>query len=137
MATTTKTKARTVKPAIVKAGDGSVRVRMVPAADAATVKTAGKAPSRTAKQAKAAPATGSRKKAAAPAPASAKPAEGVRERIWKLMQRKTGTTEREVCAELGWKKAGATISRAIKAAPFKVAKTKDESGRTRYVAGAK
>lgn len=51
------------------------------------------------------------------------------------MRREKGTSEREVCDELGgWKKAGATISRAIKTAPFAVRKERGEDGRTRYFA---
>ena len=73
-------------------------------------------------------------KAKKPATGAESRPEGVRERIWKMMQRKDGVTEREVCEALGWKKAGATISRAVKAAPFKVVKSKAENGRTVYSA---
>ena len=50
-----------------------------------------------------------------------------------MIQRDAGVTEREVCEALGWKKAGATIGRAIKAAPFAVKKERDGS-RARYYA---
>jgi hypothetical protein len=54
-----------------------------------------------------------------------------------LLLRPTGATEPEVCTELGWKQAGATISRTIKAAVatgrYAVDKTKDGRS-TRYVA---
>lgn len=130
------------KPAsFVLAGPGKIEPEeepapVEPAKPKRTRKAAAKPAAEPAKQAEAAPAdkTAGRKKAGSTAAktAGAKP-EGVRETIWRLMQRKNGCNEREVCAELGgWKKAGATISRAIKAAPFAVRKERGEDGRTRY-----
>jgi hypothetical protein len=92
-----------------------------------------------AKQGKAPAATKTGRKAKAPATAGRKAASGevspTFATIHRLMQRKDGCNEREVCEALGgWKKAGATISRAIKAAPFAVRKERVD-GRTRYFAG--
>ena len=111
----------------------------------AAKKTAAKPARKPAKQGKAktaaktAPAKkrGSTAARAVRKPAGDKP-ESVRETIWRLIQRKEGCNEREVCEELGgWKKAGATISRAIKAAPFKVRKERGADGRTRYFGAGK
>lgn len=73
-------------------------------------------------------------KAAKPAKQPATEATGVKAEILKLMQRKNGVSEREVCEKLNWAKAGATISRAIKLAPFKVAKERGDDGKMRYIA---
>jgi hypothetical protein len=108
-----------------------------PAAEAKPAKIAGKPGRSAAKQGKAKPAGRTSRKPSPPAVASRKRSgEGqpsVRETIWRLMQRKDGVSEREVCDELGWKKAGATISRAIKAAAFKVRKERID-GKVRYIA---
>lgn len=45
---------------------------------------------------------------------------------------KAGVSAAEVCKALGWVRAGATIGRAIKLAPFKVAKVRDADGVLRY-----
>jgi len=106
-------------------------------------KPAAKSAAKPAKQAKTKPATKAAAKPAKPAAKPAKPARetiaaigtatGVKAKILALIQRSTGATEREVCEALGWKKAGATIGRAIKTAPFNVRKER-EDGRTRYFA---
>jgi hypothetical protein len=62
---------------------------------------------------------------------------GIKGRILDLLLQPTGATEPEVCAALGWKQAGATIGRTIRAAVatghYAVDKTRD--GRvTRYTA---
>lgn len=129
----------------VKAGDGSVRVRKVakPAAPVEKPPRAGRGrrvdqaiAKRVAKAAKPAePVNGELAdglKAARKADAKTERGPTVKERIWALISRPEGATEREVCEALGgWKKAGATIGRAIKAADFGVRKEKD-GGRTRY-----
>jgi hypothetical protein len=61
-----------------------------------------------------------------------RPLRGAKATIIDMIAAKGGVTEPEICKALGWARAGATISRAIKLAPFKVAKAKDEDGRTRY-----
>jgi hypothetical protein len=80
----------------------------------------------------------------APAPkaatASAKPAtEGVQTATGAKMQiitmiasTKGGVSPGEIAKALGWPRAGGTISRAIKLAPFKVAKARDAEGVLRY-----
>ena len=45
---------------------------------------------------------------------------------------KAGVSAGEIAKALGWPKAGGTISRAIKLAPFKVAKARDAEGVLRY-----
>jgi hypothetical protein len=108
-----------------------------PAAETKPAKVAGKPGRKPAKQGEAPPAGRTSRKPSPPAVASRKRsgdgAGSVRETIWRLMRRKEGVSEREVCDELGWKKAGATISRAIKAAAFKVRKERVD-GKLRYIA---
>jgi MoxR-like ATPase len=57
-------------------------------------------------------------------------------RILQLMQRENGVSEPEVCTELGWVQAGATIGRTIQAASgqFEISKIKGPDGLTRYLA---
>ena len=56
----------------------------------------------------------------------------VKERIWALIDRPQGVSEPEVCEALGWQRAGATIGRAVKAAPWPVRKERGDDGRMRY-----
>jgi hypothetical protein len=118
------------RPANKTAAAGKIGKKSVPPNKTAAAKPAKKA----AKQAEAKKPGRTSGKAKKPATGAESRPEGVRERTWSLMQRKDGVTEREVCEALGWKKAGATISRAVKAAPFKVVKSKAENGRTVYSA---
>lgn len=64
----------------------------------------------------------------------AKAPTGAKATILAMIARKGGVSEPEVCQALGWPRAGGTISRAIKVAPFAVKKVKGEDGRTRYCA---
>jgi hypothetical protein len=73
-------------------------------------------------------------KAAAPVETGAKAPTGSKAMILAMIARDGGVSEPEVCAALGWPRAGGTISRAIKLATFKVVKVKGEDGRTRYCA---
>ena len=57
---------------------------------------------------------------------------GAKATILAMIAAPGGVSEKEVCAALGWPRAGGTISRAIKLAPFKVVKVKGDDGRTRY-----
>jgi hypothetical protein len=70
--------------------------------------------------------------AAKPAASGAKAPGGAKATILAMIAADGGTTERDVAKALGWPRAGGTISRAIAAAPFKVAKVKGDDGRTRY-----
>jgi hypothetical protein len=102
---------------------------------AAAAKPAAKAARKPAKQGKAAKPGRSSRKAqprSSGSGADRKPSPTF-ETIFRLMQRKNGTSEPEVCEALGWKAAGATISRAVRTAPFKVRKERVD-GRTRYFA---
>jgi hypothetical protein len=86
-----------------------------------------KAPAKAAKPAKTT-------KAQAPVETASKAPTGAKATILAMIARKGGVSEKEVCEKLGWAAAGATISRAIKLATFKVVKVKGEDGRTRYCA---
>jgi hypothetical protein len=101
---------------------------------------AAKAASKPVAPAKAAVATVKPAKAANGATASAKPAaEGVKaptgakgKIIAMIDASKAGVSAGEIAKALGWPRAGGTISRAIKLAPFKVAKARDAEGVLRY-----
>lgn len=88
----------------------------------------------TAKRAAKAAAPVKAAKAAAPVETGAKAPTGAKATILAMIARKGGVSEPEVCQALGWPRAGGTISRAIKVAPFAVVKVKGEDGRTRYCA---
>jgi hypothetical protein len=107
------------------------------AASGKAAKPAAKPARKAAKQEKAPAATKTGRKAKAPATAGRKAASGdispSHATIHRLMQRKNGCNEPEVCEALGWKAAGATISRAVKTAPFSIRKERVD-GRTRYFA---
>ena len=62
----------------------------------------------------------------------AKAPTGAKAKILDMIARKNGASAAEVCKELGWVKAGATIGRAIKLASFKVRKERDADGVLRY-----
>jgi hypothetical protein len=125
------------EPAIVEPPPAAKARKMNhPAKGSPAAKAAGKNAAETrARKAAAEPVNGELAdglKAARKAEAKAEKPATVKERIWALISRPEGVTEREVCEALGgWKKAGATIGRAIKAADFEVRKEKD-AGRTRY-----
>ena len=63
---------------------------------------------------------------------AAKAPNGAKGRIIAMIAAEGGTSAAEVCKALGWVRAGATIGRAIKLAPFKVAKVRDADGVLRY-----
>jgi hypothetical protein len=107
--------------------------------DAFEATAAAKPVAKVAKAGKASAATTKPAKAAKPAKASAKPATdgvkaptGAKATIIAMIERKDGASAAEVCKKLGWVKAGATIGRAIKLAPFKVRKERDADGALRY-----
>ncbi len=108
--------ARNAKPLTL---DGKV---VLPAAYLAKVE-AGKASAKPAKPAKA---------SAKPATDGVKAPTGAKATIIAMIERKDGASAAEVCKKLGWVKAGATIGRAIKLAPFKVRKERDGDGVLRY-----
>jgi hypothetical protein len=110
------TKAGAAKPLTL---DGKV---VLPAAYLAKVE-AGKASAKPAKPAKA---------SAKPATDGVKAPTGAKATIIAMIERKDGASAAEVCKKLGWVKAGATIGRAIKLAPFKVRKERDADGVLRY-----
>jgi hypothetical protein len=101
---------------------------------------ADKPASKPAKPAK--PSAAATKPAKAPkaATASAKPATegakaptGAKGKIIAMIDAsKAGVSPGEIAKALGWPRAGGTISRAIKLAPFKVAKARDAEGVLRY-----
>jgi hypothetical protein len=101
---------------------------------------AGKPASKVAKAGKAPAATTKPAPAAKPAKASetagngdAKAPTGAKGKIIAMIDAsKAGVSAAEVCKALGWVRAGATIGRAIKLAPFKVAKVRDADGVLRY-----
>ena len=101
---------------------------------------AAKAASKPVAPAKAAAATNKPAKAAKPAKASetagnggAKAPTGAKGKIIAMIDAsKAGVSAGEIAKALGWPKAGGTISRAIKLAPFKVAKARDGEGVLRY-----
>lgn len=78
-----------------------------------------------------------KKKTAKPKPAMAGSVPeftGKKADLFKLLKRKNGLSEKEGCAELGWKACGATIGRLlaeVEAAGMEVRKWKDD-GRMRY-----
>lgn len=108
-----------------KAASGKPAKPAKPAARKAAKPGKDRSATKTGRKAKA-PATGGR------SAASGEPSQ-THQKIHALIRRKNGASEPEVSAELGWKKSGATISRAIRSAPFKVRKERVD-GRTRYFA---
>jgi hypothetical protein len=113
--------------------------RVWPATKAAAKTFAGKrvpVRARLAPPAKAAPVSNTEKLGAAiqaiADEKAAKAPNGAKGRIIAMIAAEGGTSAAEVCKALGWVRAGATIGRAIKLAPFKVAKVRDADGVLRY-----
>jgi uncharacterized membrane protein len=108
--------------------------------EAALKAKAAKVASKPAKAGKAPVATVKPVVAPKAATASEKPATGVVQTatgakmqiITMIASTKGGVSAAEIAKTLGWPRAGGTISRAIKLAPFKVAKARDAEGVLRY-----